>query len=66
MNLFDSLLIKWRKPMFFREIYTLHITPTEKVFPWLWGAFLGTIFIVKEKKINVVGIDNNSILVKLA
>ena len=53
--------------MFFREIYTLNITPTEKVLYLGCGALLSeTIFIAKEKKTHVVGIDNNSIAVILA
>ena len=66
-NLFDSLLTKWRKPVFFREIHMLNITPTEKVLHLGCGALpTATLFIAKEKKTHVVGIDNNSIAVKLA
>jgi protein-L-isoaspartate O-methyltransferase len=67
MNLFDSLLTKWRKPVFFREIHMLNITPMEKVLHLGCGALpSATLFIAKEKKTHVVGIDNNTIVVKLA
>jgi ubiquinone/menaquinone biosynthesis C-methylase UbiE len=67
MNLFDSLLTKWRKPVFFREIHMLKITPKEKVLHLGCGALpSATIFIAKEIKTHVIGIDNNSIAVKLA
>ena len=67
MNLFDMLLTKWRKPVFSREINMLNITPTEKVLHLGCGALpSATIFIAKDKNAHVVGIDNNSIAVKLA
>ena len=67
MNLFDSLLTKWRKPVLIREIQLLNIIPSEKVLHLGCGAFpSATIFIAKEKKTKVVGIDNNYIATKLA
>ena len=67
MNLFDSLLTKWRKPVLIREIQLLNIIPSEKVLHLGCGAFpSATIFIAKEKKTKVVGIDNNYIAIKLA
>lgn len=67
MNLFDSLLTKWRKPMLIREIQLLNIIPSEKVLHIGCGAFpSATISIAKEKKTKVVGIDNNYIAIKLA
>lgn len=67
MNLFDSLLTKWRKPVLIREIQLLNIIPSEKVLHLGCGAFpSATIFIAKEKKTKVVGIDNNYIAKKLA
>jgi len=67
MNLFDSLLTKWRKPILSREIQMLNINPSEKVLHLGCGAFPSmTIFIAKEKKTQVVGIDNNYIAIKLA
>jgi len=66
-NLFDTLLTKWRKPVFSREIHMLNITPTEKVLHLGCGALpSATIFIAKDKNVHVVGIDNNTIAVKLA
>jgi ubiquinone/menaquinone biosynthesis C-methylase UbiE len=67
MNLFDSLLTKWRKPVLSHEIQMLNIIPSEKVLHLGCGAFpSATIFIAKEKKTHVVGIDNNYIVMKLA
>ena len=67
MNLFDTLLTKWRKPVFSREIHMLNITPMEKVLHLGCGALpSATIFIAKDKNAHVVGIDNNTIAVKLA
>jgi len=67
MNLFDTLLTKWRKPVFSREIHMLNITPTEKVLHLGCGSLpSATIFIAKDKNAHVVGIDNNAIAVKLA
>lgn len=67
MNLFDSLLTKWRKPVFSREIHMLNITPTEKVLHLGCGALpSAAIFIAKDTNAHVVGIDNNTIAVKLA
>jgi len=67
MNLFDSLLTKWRKPVLSHEIQMLNIIPSEKVLHLGCGAFpSATISIAKEKKTHVVGIDNNYIAMKLA
>jgi ubiquinone/menaquinone biosynthesis C-methylase UbiE len=67
MNLFDSLLTKWRKPVLSHEIRMLNIIPSEKVLHLGCGAFpSATISIAKEKKTHVVGIDNNYIVMKLA
>jgi precorrin-6B methylase 2 len=67
INLFDALLTKWRKPVLSIEIQMLNILPSEKVLHLGCGAFpSATIFIAKQKKVNVVGIDNNYIAVKLA
>ena len=67
MNLFDSLLTKWRKPVLSREIEMLNIIPSNKVLHLGCGAFPSTsIFIAKEKNIHVVGIDNNYFALKLA
>jgi protein-L-isoaspartate O-methyltransferase len=67
INLFDSLLTKWREPVLIREIQMLNIIPSEKVIHLGCGAFpSATISIAKEKKTHVVGIDNNYIATKLA
>jgi ubiquinone/menaquinone biosynthesis C-methylase UbiE len=67
LNLFDALLTKWRKPWLSREIQMLNILPSEKVLHLGCGAFpSATIFIAKERKVHVVGIDNNYITMKLA
>lgn len=67
MNLFESLLTKWRTPVLLREIQMLNINPSEKVLHLGCGAFpSATILIVKGKNNHVVGIDNNYIAVKLA
>jgi protein-L-isoaspartate O-methyltransferase len=67
MNLFDSLLTKWRNSVISREIQMLNIIPSEKVLHLGCGAFpSATIFIAKKKRTYVVGIDNNYIAMKLA
>jgi protein-L-isoaspartate O-methyltransferase len=67
INLFDSLLTKWREPVLIRELQMLNIIPSEKVIHLGCGAFpSATISIAKEKKTHVVGIDNNYIATKLA
>lgn len=67
INFFDSILTKWRKPVLSREIQMLNIIPSEKVLHLGCGAFpSATIAIANEKKIHVVGIDNNYIAMKLA
>ncbi len=65
--LFDSLLTKWRNPIMTSEIEMLRINPSEKILHLGCGAFpSAAIAIATEKKTHVVGIDNNSIAVKLA
>jgi len=67
MNIFDSLLTKWREPILSREIQTLNIIPSEKVLHLGCGAFpSASIFIAKKKKTHVVGIDNNYLAMILA
>ena len=67
MNIFDSLLTKWREPWLSREIQMLNISPSEKVLHLGCGAFpSASISIAKKKKIHVVGIDNNYIAMTLA
>jgi len=67
MNIFDSLLTKWRESVLSREIQTLNIMPSEKVLHLGCGAFpSASIFIAKKKKTHVVGIDNNYIAMTLA
>lgn len=67
VNLFESLLTKWRTPVLIREIQMLNIIPSEKVLHLGCGAFpSATIFIAEEKKNHVVGIDNNYFAMTLA
>jgi protein-L-isoaspartate O-methyltransferase len=67
MNLFNSLLTKWREPVFSRKIQMLNISPSEKVLHLGCGAFpSASIFIAKKKRTHVVGIDNNYFAIKLA
>lgn len=65
--LFDSLLTRWRNPIMTSEIEMLHIDSSEKILHLGCGAFpSAAIAIATKKKTHVVGIDNNSIAVKLA
>ncbi|MBE3121984.1 MAG: hypothetical protein IMZ53_00940 [Thermoplasmata archaeon] len=58
MNLFDTLLTKWRKPVFSREIQMLNITPMEKVLHLGCGALpSATIFIAKDKNAHGDGVN---------
>jgi len=67
MNVFDSLLTKWREPVLSCEIQMLNISPSETVLHLGCGAFpSASIFIAKKMRIHVVGIDNNYIALKLA
>jgi ubiquinone/menaquinone biosynthesis C-methylase UbiE len=67
IDLFGSLLTKWREPMLSREIQMLNVIPSEKVLHLGCGAFpSASISIAKKKMIQVVGIDNNYIAIKLA
>ncbi len=64
---FDSLLTRWRQPIMTAEIQMLHIDSSENVLHLGCGAFpSAAIAIATKKKTHVVGIDNNSIAVKLA
>jgi len=66
-DVFDRMLTRWRTPMFSREISLLHIAPTEKVLHIGCGAFpSASVMIAQGRHTKVVGIDNNSIAVKLA
>jgi protein-L-isoaspartate O-methyltransferase len=67
MNIFDQLLTKWRKPVFFKEIHLLDISSDELVLHLGCGALpSAAVFIAQEKNAPVVGIDNNRIAVRLA
>ena len=67
MPLFDSLLTQWREPIINSEIQLLQIDSSNRVLHLGCGAFpSAAIAIAAKKKTHVVGIDNNSIAVKLA
>lgn len=67
ITFFDSLLTRWRQPIMMSEIQMLHIDSSENVLHLGCGAFpSAAIAIATKKKTHVVGIDNNSIAVKLA
>jgi precorrin-6B methylase 2 len=65
--LFDSLLTRWRDTIITSEIQLLQIESSDRVLHLGCGAFpSAAIAIATKKKTHVVGIDNNSIAVKLA
>ena len=67
IRLFDSLLSRWREPIINSEIQMLQIDSSNRVLHLGCGAFpSAAIAIATKKKTYVVGIDNNSIAVKLA
>jgi precorrin-6B methylase 2 len=65
--MFERLLTRWRTPVFSQEIALLQITAEEKVLHIGCGAFpSASLFIAQGRHAQIVGIDNNSIAVKLA
>ena len=65
--LFDSLLTRWREPIINSEIQLVQIDSSNRVLHLGCGAFpSAAIAIAAKKKTRVVGIDNDSIAVKLA
>lgn len=67
LEVFDRMLTRWRTPVFSWEIRVLNIAPTEKVLHIGCGAFpSASVLIAQTKQAQVVGIDNNTIAVKLA
>lgn len=66
-TIFDRMLTRWRTLVFSQEINLLQIAATEKVLHIGCGAFpSASLFIARGRHAHVVGIDNNSIAVKLA
>jgi precorrin-6B methylase 2 len=66
-TLFDRMLTRWRTPVFSQEIDLLQIAAEEKVLHIGCGAFpSASLFIAQGKHARVVGIDNNTLAVKLA
>lgn len=66
-DVFERLLTRWRETVFRKEIDLLRIDKTEKVLHIGCGAFpSASLIIARERHARVVGIDNNSIAVKLA
>ncbi|MBN1280845.1 MAG: class I SAM-dependent methyltransferase [Candidatus Thermoplasmatota archaeon] len=66
-SLFDSLLTRWRTPVFSEEVNLLNISEGEQVLHVGCGAFpSASIMIAQLHQAKVVGIDNNPIAVKLA
>ncbi len=66
-EIFDKLLISWRKPVYLNEIRLAQVSSDEKVL--LIGSGIiphEAVFVVEETKAKVVGIDNNSMTIKLA
>jgi ubiquinone/menaquinone biosynthesis C-methylase UbiE len=67
IELFDKLLISWRKTIYLKEIRLAKILSNQKVL--LIGSGIiphEAVFIAEETKAKVVGIDNNSITLKFA
>ena len=67
IDLFDKLLINWRKTIYLKEIKLAKIFSNQKVL--LIGSGIiphEAVFIAEETKAKVVGIDNNGITLKFA
>jgi len=64
---FERLLMTWRTPVFSKEVDALHLTSGEKVLHLGCGSLpTASLLIAQEAPVNVVGIDNNKIAVRLA
>ncbi len=67
INFFNKLLIKWRTPVFLKEIEMANVTSKDKVLHLGCGFFPTASLIVAEKtKAKVIGIDNNKIALNFA
>ena len=67
IDFFNNLLMKWRTPVFLKEIKMASVTSKDKVLHIGCGLFpTASIIIAEETKANVTGIDNNKIALKFA
>ena len=67
IDFFNNLLMKWRTPVFLKEIKMASVTSKDKVLHIGCGLFpTASILIAEETKANVTGIDNNKIALKFA
>lgn len=67
IKFFENLLMKWRTPVFLKEINMTNITSKDRVLHIGCGLFpTSPIIITEETKAKVVSIDNNKIAIKFA
>jgi len=67
IDFFNNLLMKWRTPVFLKEIKMAGVTSKDKVLHIGCGLFpTASIIMAEETKANVTGIDNNKIALKFA
>jgi len=67
IKFFENLLIKWRTPVFLKEIKMASVTSKDKILHIGCGIFPTAAIVIAEKtKAQVVGIDNNKIALKFA
>jgi len=66
-NFFNTLLNKWRTPVFLQELDMIKVSPDDKILFIGCGILpTGAIIIAEKTKKTVVAIDNNNTIVKLA
>ncbi len=67
IDFFYRMLTRWRKPVFLKEIEMIKISPGNKVLFIGCGILpTGAMIISEETKANVVTIDNNNLVIKIA
>lgn len=67
IDFFNDLLVKWRTPVFLKEIKMAKLTSKDKVLHLGCGIFpTASIIIAEETNASVIGIDNNKIALKFA